>query len=135
MKKFNLTLLTPERIYYKGEVYQVSVHQEDGLTQILADHEPSTGLITEGFCNFTDGRNIKRIFVTKSGFVNIERDKVTISSTEIYSERAYEKAIEDAENNRKKEIERRHKSRDEYVRTRLELAKSLSSKNTKKIDN
>lgn len=135
MKKFNLVLLTPERTYYKGEVYQVTVHQSDGVVQILADHEPSTGVIVHGFCSFTDGRNIKRTFITKGGFVSVTKEKVTISSTEIYSERAFEKAVEDEENERKKEVERRHKSREEYVRTRLELAKSLSSGKSKKMDN
>ena len=135
MKKFSLVLLTPERTYYKGEVYQLTVRQSDGVVQILADHEPSTGVIVDGFCSFVDGRNIKRTFITKSGFVNVTREKVTVSSTEIYSERAFEKAVEDEENERQKEIERRHKSREEYVRTRLELAKSLSSGKTKNIDN
>lgn len=128
-------LLTPERTYYKGEVFQVTVHQSDGIVQVLADHEPSTGVIVEGFCSFTDARNIKRTFITKSGFINITRERVTISSTEIYSERAFEKAVEDEETARKKEVERRHKSREEYVRSRLELAKSLSSKKTQNIDN
>lgn len=135
MKKFNLVLLTPERTYYKGEVYQVTVNQSDGVVQILADYEPSTGVIVGGFCSFTDVRNIKRTFITKSGFINVTREKVIISSTEIYSERAFAKAVEDEETERKKEVERRHKSREEYVRSRLELAKSLSSKKVKKIDN
>lgn len=135
MKRFNLTLLTPERTFYKGEVYQVTIHQEDGITQILADHEPSTGVIVAGFCSFTDARNIKRTFITKNGIVHISRDGVIVSSTSIQSEKAFEKSVEDSENERKKEIERRHKSREEYVRSRLELAKALSGKKKNNQDN
>lgn len=133
MKLFKLVITTPDRVYYDGEVYSLTVNQADGVTQVLADHANAIGLILKGRCNYVDARNIKRYFMTDDGILSITKDGVTITSSIVQSEKAYEKAVEDSENERIKEVERRRKSREEYVRSKLEMAKSLTGrKNDKK---
>lgn len=135
MKLFKLLITTPDRVYYEGEVYQVTVMQADGVRQILSGHIPAIGVIVSGKCSFTDARKIKRIFITSDGILNVTKDLVTISASTVQSEKAYEKAQEDAENEQNKEIERRKKSREEYVRSKVEMAKSLSGKKADSINN
>lgn len=133
MKLFKLLITTPDRVYYEGEVYSLTVNQADGVTQVLADHIQAIGLIVKGRCSFVDARKIKRFFMTDDGIMSITKEGVTISSLIVQSEKAYEKDVEDSENERIKEIERRRKSREEYVRSKLEMAKSLTGrKNDKK---
>lgn len=135
MKLFKLLITTPDRVYYEGEVYQVTVMQSDGVRQILADHIPSIGIIVGGKCSFTDARKIKRIFITSDGILNVTKDLVTVSAAIVQSEKAYAKSQEDSENEQIREIERRKKSREEYVRNKVELAKSLSGKKSESINN
>lgn len=128
MEKFAIELFTPEHMYYKGDVYQLTVWQSDGVRQILANHEPSIGTIVAGRCSFIDAKKIKRTFITGDGIISITRECTSVSSVTIQSERAFEKAQEDLENDSQRESIRRKKSREEYVRSKLEMAKSLSGK-------
>ncbi len=128
MKLFKLLINSPDRIYYEGEVYQVTVRQTDGIRQILADHIPAVGQIVQGRCSFTDARKIERFFMTDDGILNITHDLVTVSSSLVQSERAYQQDIKEKENEAVNEQNRRRRSREEYALSKLEMAKALTGK-------
>lgn len=128
MKLFKLLIHTPDRVYYEGEVYQVTVRQTDGIRQILADHIPSIGQIVQGRCSFTDPRKIERFFMTDDGILYISRDLVTISSSVVQSERAYHQDALEREHEAENEQNRKRKSREQYALSKLEMAKALTGK-------
>lgn len=127
LKKFRLEVISPERIFYTGDVEMVELTTTEGDIGIYAEHIPVTTIVAPGVLTITessDENGIKEAAVLE-GFMEILPEKVTIlaQSCEWPEEIDMKRALE-----AKARAERRIKSADTNVnmaRAELALRKSL----------
>lgn len=74
--KFILKIITPERIFYKGEASMVEFNTNEGEIGIYKNHIPMTVFVKPGILTIT-GDEIKTAAL-HAGFAEILPDKVTI---------------------------------------------------------
>ncbi|HHT82873.1 MAG TPA: ATP synthase F1 subunit epsilon [Clostridiales bacterium] len=77
MKKFLLEMLTPEKIFFKGEVKSVSVPSLDGNMGVLAHHTPMVIGLQSGQITIDTGEQ-KEILANGEGFMVIRPEKTAI---------------------------------------------------------
>lgn len=121
-KKFHLEVISPERIFYIGDVEMVELTTTEGEIGIYADHIPLTTVVAPGILTITEssGENGIKEAAVLEGFLEILPDQVTIlaQSCEWPDEIDMNRALE-----AKARAERRIKSSDANVNmTRAELA-------------
>lgn len=74
---FQLEIITPDRVFYKGEAYMVEFTAEDGQIGVLKQHIPLTTVIAPGVLTIKEAQGEKQAALL-SGFAEILPDKVTI---------------------------------------------------------
>ena len=127
LKKFHLEVISPERVFYEGDVEMVELTTTEGDIGVYADHIPLTSVVAPGVLTITEssGENGIREAAVLEGFLEILPDRVTIlaQSCEWPEEIDMNRALE-----AKARAERRLKSTDTNVnmaRAELALRKSL----------
>lgn len=76
-KKFELKIITPERMFYEGCADMVEFNTTEGEIGVYKNHIPMTVIIKPGVLTITDGEE-KKEAALHAGFVEILQDKVTI---------------------------------------------------------
>ena len=125
LKKFRLEVISPERIFYSGDVEMLELTTTEGEIGIYADHIPLTTIIAPGVMTITEtGSQLKQAAVLE-GFMEITQEKVTVLAQSC-------EGPEEIDTNRAQEAraraERRLKSSDANInmsRAELALRKSL----------
>ena len=120
LKKFQLEVISPERVFYTGEVEMVELTTTEGDIGIYADHIPLTTIVAPGVLTITENGDELKEAAVLEGFMEITPEKVTIlaQSCEWPDEIDINRAKE-----AKDRAERRLKSSDRSVNmTRAELA-------------
>ena len=74
---FQLEIITPERIFYRGEASRIEFTAEDGDIGVLPGHIPLTTVIAPGILTITEPEGVKQAALM-AGFAEILPDKVTI---------------------------------------------------------
>ncbi len=98
---FTLRVITPERVFYKGEVSMVEFNTTEGEIGIYKNHVPTTVIVSPGILTITEADGTKEAAL-HAGFAEILQEEVIILAEivewpeEIDAERA-EKAKERAE--------------------------------------
>ena len=78
LKRFQLEVISPERIFYTGEAEMVELTTTEGDIGIYADHIPLTTIVAPGIMTITEpGGKLKEAAVLE-GFMEITQEKVTI---------------------------------------------------------
>lgn len=124
-KKFRLEVISPERVFYQGDVEMLELTTTEGEIGIYADHIPLTTIIAPGIMTITETSDQTKEAAVLEGFMEITQDKVTVlaQSCEWPEEIDINRA-----NEAKARAERRLKSTDENInmsRAELALRKSL----------
>lgn len=124
-KKFQLEVISPERVFYTGDVEMVELTTTEGDIGIYADHIPLTTIVAPGVLTITESADKQKEAAVLEGFMEITPDKVTIlaQSCEWPEEIDVNRAME-----AKARAERRLKSSDTNInmaRADLALRKSL----------
>lgn len=120
LNKFQLEVISPERVFYTGDVEMVELTTTEGDIGIYAGHIPLTTIVAPGVLTITEsGDDLKEAAVLE-GFMEVTPEKVTILAQSC-------EWPEEIDINRAKEAkdraERRLKSNDSSVNmTRAELA-------------
>lgn len=73
----HLRIITPDRIFYEGDVDMVEFNTTEGEIGVLPGHIPLTVIIKPGIVVFTDEEREKEAAL-HSGFAEILPDRVTI---------------------------------------------------------
>lgn len=74
---FQLKIITPERIFYEGEVSMVEFNTTEGEIGVLKNHIPLTTVIAPGIVTIHEEEENKKA-VVHAGFAEILEEKVTI---------------------------------------------------------
>ena len=123
--KYTLEVITPERIFFMGEVQSVIVPTIDGYMSIQKMHEPVVAALQIGEMKLQMEDGEWKSCITSSGFVEVRPDETIIFSQtvewpdEIDLRRAQE-AKERAE-----ERLRQKKSYQEYMQNQISLARAM----------
>lgn len=100
-RNFRLKVITPERVFYEGDVSMVEFNTTEGEIGIYKGHVPMTVIISPGILTISESDRARNAAL-HAGFVEILQDSVTILAEviewpeEIDRQRA-EKAKERAE--------------------------------------
>ncbi len=76
-KTFKLTIITPERVFYEGDVHFVEYTTTEGEVGVYAEHIPMTQIIDPGIIKIYEGDVVKEAALL-SGFVEILKDSVKV---------------------------------------------------------
>ncbi len=76
-KKFTLRIITPDRIFYEGEVDMVEFNTTEGEIGILPGHIPMTVIVKPGILNIYEPQGEKEAAL-HAGFAQILPEGVTI---------------------------------------------------------
>ncbi len=73
-----LSIISPERIVFEGDVDRVVVPAFDGEVGILAQHAPLVTLLGRGTVRVGGGTGADTIFAVQGGFVQVADDVVRV---------------------------------------------------------
>jgi F-type H+-transporting ATPase subunit epsilon len=74
---FRLKIITPDRLFYEGDVTMVEFKTSEGEIGVYKDHIPLTTILAPGVVRITEPGEVK-LAALYSGFVEILKDKVTV---------------------------------------------------------
>ncbi len=74
---FTVEIITPERIFYQGQVSMIEFNTTEGEIGVYKDHIPLTTVIAPGVVNLYDAEEPKKA-VLHAGFAEVLGDKVTL---------------------------------------------------------
>ena len=76
-KSFQLRIITPDRVFYEGEVEMVEFNTTEGEIGVLPGHIPLTVIVKPGILNIYEAEGEKQAAL-HSGFAEILPERVTI---------------------------------------------------------
>ena len=76
-KSFQLRIVTPDRIFYEGEVSMVEFNTTEGEIGVLPGHIPMTVIVKPGVLVISEEEGVKQAAL-QSGFAEIPPEGVTI---------------------------------------------------------
>jgi len=90
-----LTIVTPEKIFYEGNVISLIAPGSEGYLGILTDHAPLITALVPGKLTVKDQKHQELIFAIGGGFMEVFKNQVTIlaHSIEFIEEIDYQRAI------------------------------------------
>ncbi|PXV91768.1 F-type H+-transporting ATPase subunit epsilon [Lachnotalea glycerini] len=74
---FRLKIISPDRLFYEGDITMVELKTSEGEIGIYKGHIPLTTILVPGIVRITEPNEVK-LAALYSGFVEILKDKVTI---------------------------------------------------------
>ena len=78
MKSFQLEILTPQRVFYRGECLSLIVPITDGMLGIMANREPITASLTSGAAYYTKPDGEKILFSISGGMIDVQDNTVKL---------------------------------------------------------
>lgn len=76
-KLFRLKIISPDRIFYEGDVSMVELATSEGEIGIYAGHVPLTAVVEPCVMNIHEAEGLKKAAL-HSGFIEILKDQVSI---------------------------------------------------------
>lgn len=128
---FYLEVVTPERMFFSGDVEMVVLKTPDGEIGILANHEPVVAAVSVGPLRIKkDGEWLDAVI--NEGFMEVKQDKAIILADT--AEWPHEIDKNRAEEARKRAEARLHRklSYIEHIRSEAALARALARLNVSK---
>ncbi len=103
---FRLSIVTPEKIFYDGDVRSLVVPGADGYLGVLTSHAPLITSLIAGKIAFIDATGADRIMAVSEGFFEVSNNVATILADLI--ENAEEIDVEAARTALKEDRKRLH---------------------------
>jgi F-type H+-transporting ATPase subunit epsilon len=75
---FRLSIVTPEKIVYEGDVVSLIVPGIEGYLGVLSHHAPLITALQTGKIEFKDADNKLLIFAVSGGFMEVSHNKATL---------------------------------------------------------
>lgn len=76
-RNFRLKVITPERVFYEGDVNMVEFNTTEGEIGIYKGHVPMTVIVNPGILTISENERARNAAL-HAGFVEILQDRVTI---------------------------------------------------------
>lgn len=78
MKPFQLEILTPQRVFYRGECLSLIVPITDGMLGIMANCESITASLVNGEAYYTNPFGEKILFSISAGMIDVQNNMVKL---------------------------------------------------------
>ena len=126
MRTFPLQIITPEKIFFEGEVQRVIVRTTEGDVGILAAHEKYVAALPSGALRITMADGTERIAALSGGAVKVSPAKTSVLANAV--EWAEDIDIDWAKRSEADALRRREqsKSRHDLERAELKLQRALN---------
>lgn len=122
--KYTLEIITPERIFFRGEVESVILPTPDGYMSIQKMHEPMVAAITVGDMKLQIDGEWKQC-TTTDGFVEVRPDETIIFSQAVEWPEEIDMRRAQEARERAEERLRQKKSHQEYMQNQIALARAM----------
>jgi len=127
MKTFRLEILTPQRVFYRGESQSLIVPITDGMLGIMANREPVTASLTSGEAYYTKPDGEKVLFSISGGMLDVQGNKVELLCEYALLPEEIDEAKERREaDNARLEMARKQSRRD-YMLSKLMLTNAVNN--------
>lgn len=87
-KAFHLTIVTPEKIHFEGEVVSMVAPGGDGYLGVLAQHAPLLTTLVSGRLTFTPENDSVRQVEIGPGFLDVTQNRATLLTESVTTDRA-----------------------------------------------
>ena len=122
--KYTLEIITPERIFFRGEVQSVIIPTSDGYMSIQKMHEPMVASIVVGDMKLQIDDEWKQC-TTTDGFVEVRPDETIIFSQAVeWPEEIDLRRAQEARERAEEQL-RQKKSHQEYMQNQIALARAM----------
>lgn len=74
---FKVKVITPDRVFYEGDVSMVELKTTEGDIGVYRNHIPLTCIVAPGVLNLHEAGGVKKVAL-HTGFVEILQEQVTI---------------------------------------------------------
>lgn len=74
---FKLKIISPDRVFYEGDVSMVELKTSEGEIGIYKDHIPLTTILVPGIVNIHETQGVKKAAL-HAGFIEVLKDRVTV---------------------------------------------------------
>lgn len=123
-EKYTLEIITPERIFFRGEVESVVIPTSDGYMSIQKMHEPMVASIVVGDMKLQIDGEWKEC-TTTDGFVEVRPDETIIFSQAVeWPEEIDLRRAQEARERAEEQL-RQKKSHQEYMQNQIALARAM----------
>ncbi|MBT3318923.1 MAG: ATP synthase F1 subunit epsilon [Clostridia bacterium] len=123
-EKYTLEIITPERIFFRGEVQSVIIPTSDGYMSIQKMHEPMVATIVVGDMKLQIDGEWKQC-TTTDGFVEVRPDETIIFSQAVeWPEEIDLRRAQEARERAEEQL-RQKKSHQEYMQNQIALARAM----------
>lgn len=125
MNKFYLEIITPEKVFFQGEVESVNIPSIGGACTVMAGHQPMVFATEPGTIRITADGAEREAFMSE-GFIEVRPDEtVAFAQAVEWPEDIDERRAQDAKE-RAEEMVRRNRSAAEYQLNRLALQRAFA---------
>ncbi|MBE5873974.1 MAG: ATP synthase F1 subunit epsilon [Lachnospiraceae bacterium] len=122
---FQLRIITPDRVFYEGEVDMVEFNTIEGQVGILPGHIPLTVIVKPGILHISEAQGEKQAAL-HSGFAEILPDKITILAEIIEWPEEIDEHRAEAAMERAQERLRQKEAGTDIVRAEIALQKAIT---------
>ena len=77
-KGFNIEIVTPQKLYFSGEVVSVTAPGEEGQFQILKNHAPLLSSLKTGKVKLALADRTEQSFSISDGFLEVSSNKAIL---------------------------------------------------------
>ncbi|HOO27584.1 MAG TPA: ATP synthase F1 subunit epsilon [Lachnospiraceae bacterium] len=77
-RAFKLRIISPDRLFYEGDVIMVEVRTTEGEIGVLKHHIPLTAVLAPGVARIKESETEIKIAALHGGFIEILQDSMTI---------------------------------------------------------
>jgi len=75
---FRLSIVTPEKVFYDGDVASLVVHGSEGYLGVLSNHAPLITALQPGRLEFRDKDDKVEVMAATNGFLEVSNNVATI---------------------------------------------------------
>ena len=125
MNKFYLEIITPEKVFFRGEVESINIPSIGGACTVMAGHQPMVFATEPGTIRITADGETREAFMSE-GFIEVRPDEtIAFSAAVEWPEDIDEQRARQAKE-RAEEMVRRNRSAAEYQLNRLALQRACA---------
>lgn len=81
MKTYRLQIVTPDRMFFDGQVERLTVRTANGDLGVLANHANYVSVLGTGKLKFTTEEGKQRIAAVSGGFIKVDKESTTVVAT------------------------------------------------------
>jgi len=82
-KGFQIEIVTPQKLYFSGEIESVTAPGEDGLFQVLKNHAPLLSALKAGKVKLAMADRSEQSFTISDGFFEVSSNKAILLTENI----------------------------------------------------